>query len=91
MVQKWYTSFTYNGSDFIGPVAKYDFSFFSGAPLTKNNYLTLIRPYDSYVWGFLIASVVTVSLSLIIINNIFNKISDGAIKESALQSINKTV
>ena len=90
MVQIGY-SLPFNGIDFIGPVAQYEYPFLSGAPLRKNNYLTLFRPYDSYVWGFLIASVVTVSLSLILINKIFNKFSDEAIKESALQSINQTV
>ena len=89
MVNVLYHAPTYNGNDFIGPVSKYDFHFLSGAPLRKNNYLTLLRPYDSYVWGFLITSVVTVSLSLILINKIHNKFSDEPIKESALQSIDK--
>ena len=91
MVQVFYHPVTYNGNDFIGPVGKYEFPFLSGAPLKKNNFLTLLRPYDSYVWGFLIASIVAISISLIIINKIFNIFSDMPIKESALQSIYKTV
>ena len=91
MVHVFYTPKTYIGNDFIGPVTTYDFPLWSGAPLTKNNYLTLFRPYDSYVWGLLIASVVAVSLSLILINKIHNKISDEPyhVQESALQSIDK--
>ena len=91
MVHVFYHPTTYIGNDFIGPVTTYDFPFISGAPLTKNNYLTLFRPYDSYVWGFLIASVVTISLSLILINKIHNKISDEPyhMRESALQSIDR--
>ena len=89
MVQIFYNPVTFNGNDLIGPVGKYEFPFISGAPLTKNSFLTLFRPYDSYVWGFLIASVVAISLSLILINKILNRFSDVPIKESALQSIYK--
>ena len=91
MVHTFYHPFAYNGSDFIGPITTYDFHFLSGAPNIRNSYLTLLRPFDLYVWSCLIASVTAISFLLIIINKIHNKISNQPIKEDTLQSRNKIV
>ena len=89
LVTTLYASNTYLGNDFIGPVTSYDFHFMSGAPLTRNNFFTLFRPFDPYVWGFLLASVVVVSVSLIYINKVYNALSSESVKETPLQSMYK--
>ena len=88
MVGQFYHLDTYKRSDYIGPITSYDFHFLSGAPHIRNNYFTLLRPFDQYVWSCFIASVTAVSISLIIINKIHNKISNQPIKEDPLQSRN---
>ena len=89
MVLIFYDSNTYLGNDFIGPVSSYEFHFLSGAPHTRNNFLTIIRPFDPYVWGFLLASVVVVSVSLIYINKVYNAMSSESVEETPLQSMYK--
>ena len=89
MVLIFYDSNTYLGNDFIGPVSSYEFHFLSGAPHTRNNFLTIIRPFDPYVWGFLLASVVVVSVSLIYINKVYNAMSSESVKETPVQSMYK--
>ena len=89
MVVTLYNSDNYLGNDFIGPVGSYEFHFLSGAPHTRNNFLTIIRPFDPYVWGFLLASVVVVSVSLIYINKVYNAMSSESVKETPLQSMYK--
>ena len=86
MAQLDYSTSIYKGSDFIGPVSKYDFHFFSGAPQTRNNFFTLFRPFDQYVWGLIIASVVAVSLTLITVNMMHNKLSMQPLEETPFQS-----
>ena len=87
MVTTLYASNTYLGNDFIGPVISYDFHFLSGAPHTRNNFLTIFRPFDPYVWGFLLASIVVVSISLIYINKVYNSLSSESVKETPFQSM----
>ena len=89
MVHVFYNATSYLQNDFIGPVTTYDFHFLSGAPLPRNNLLTLFRPFDPNVWGFLLASVVAVSISLIFINKMHNAMSNEPVKETPLQSKNK--
>ena len=87
IVTTLYGSETYIGNDFIGPVTSYDFYFLSSAPHTRNNFLTIIRPFDPYVWGLLLASIVVVSVSLIYINKVYNAMTSETVKETPLQSM----
>ena len=91
MVQIFYHPFAYSGGDFFGPITTHDFHFLSGAPNIRNSYLTLLRPFDLYVWYCFIASVTAMSIALIIINKIHNKISNQPMKEDTLQSRNDMV
>ena len=91
MVQIIYHPFAYSGSDFFGPITTHDFHFLSGAPSIRNSYLTLLRPFDHYVWNCFIASVAAISIILTIINKIHSKISIQPIKEDTLQSRNNMV
>ena len=67
--------YTYNSlrnlrNDYIGPVGSYDFHFISAAPPERKEYLTLTRPFDSITWAFIAASVVGVSITLILIDKV---------------------
>ena len=75
-------------NDFIGPVGTYDFHFISGAPQERDNFKTLILPFDEYIWAFLVMSVVLVSITLIFINKIYATFSKESSKESMLESMN---
>ena len=89
LVHVLYASETYVQNDFIGPLTTYDIHLMSGAPKPRSNMLTLIKPFDPSVWRLLIASVVAVSISLVLINKIDNKISNKQVQETPLQSINE--
>ena len=88
MAHSPYSLLTYQGNDFIGPIKTWDFRMLSASPKTKNNYLTLFRPFDQYVWGLLLVSVIAVSLSLATINKMHSKWSKQALKETPVESIN---
>ena len=69
IVKVIYSDLTFT-NDFIGPIGSYDWHFVSAAPLERKEYLTLVRPFDSYTWAFIAASLVGVSISLILIDKI---------------------
>ena len=81
-----YTSRSHLRNDFIGPEGQVDCHILSGAPLKTKNYLTLFKPFDKYIWGFLIASIMAVSAALIMINMVHAIWSTDSAKESAFQS-----
>ena len=79
----------YQGSDFIGPIGTYDIYFVANAPPERKEYLTLVKPFDSYIWVFTAASVVGVSISLILINKMHATWSNESSTETIFQSIMK--
>ena len=68
MVRELYLWTTYLQNDYIGTHETYDFHFQTGPPQEIRNSMLLFRPFDKYVWAFLVASVVTVSVALILID-----------------------
>ena len=70
-----YHPLRYLRNDFIGPVGSYDFHFISAAPPERKEYLTLTMPFDSYTWALIAASVVGVSMSLILIDKMHASLS----------------
>ena len=84
-----YTPWSYQGSDFIGHVGQLNLYFLSGAPKIQTSYATLLRPFSSQVWGFLLVSIVSVSATLILINMVHRTLSDGVTSETPFQSTNK--
>ena len=87
MAHLFYTPYSYLGSDFVGHVGQYDLYFLSGAPKIKTSYATLLRPFDPLVWGFLLVSIVAVSISLILINKVQITLSDDVMGETPFQSM----
>ena len=69
LTQSVYRVTVYN--DYLRPVGAYNYRFVSATPEKIQNYLTLINPFDGYVWAFLLASVVTVTITLIIIDTVY--------------------
>ena len=67
-------------------MGQYDIYLLSGTPLPTKNYLTIFKPFDTYVWVFLIASLMAISGALILINKIHSMWSKDAAKDSAFQS-----
>ena len=57
-------------NDFIGPIGSYDHFFISSEPPEKKEYLTLTRPFDTYTWILSLASLLGVSISLILIDSV---------------------
>ena len=70
------------GSDFIGPLDTYDYHFISGAPQEVAGWLALITVFDGPTWAWLLASVVSVSIGLILVN----RYSIMSPKETAYES-----
>ena len=68
LVKYAYTSRYFLRNDFIGPIGSYNIHFLSGAPPIRNKYITLTRPFDSYTWAFIIASLVAVTVSLLLMD-----------------------
>ena len=82
-------TFFFIKNDFIGPVGTYDFHFISGAPQEKDSLLTLVRPYDYYIWALLLVSLVLVSVTLILINKLYATFSKQTFKETTTESKKK--
>ena len=57
-------------TDLMGPVGAYEFHLLSGPPQETPKYLTIIKPFDRYVWAFTLSSLGVVTILLIIIDKI---------------------
>ena len=54
--------------EFMRPIGELSFHFMCRAPQPVQNYLTIISPYDNYVWALLGTSVMAITLTLFIID-----------------------
>ena len=81
------TSKSYLKNDLIGPEGIAEFYFISGAPQKTQDYLTIFKPFDHYIWGLLIASIMTISVALSFINKMQAIWSKEPAKESVFQSM----
>ena len=93
MLHNYYTPANYFKNDFVGgTVASNNFKFLTGAPLPTKDYLTIIKPFEPYVWAFILASLVAVTMTLIFINKMHATWSNDQLRESAFQSnhVNKS-
>ena len=73
-------------NDFLGPVGTYNFRFLSAPPKKIHNYLTLLNPFDGYVWALLIASVLAITITLIIIDTAYTSWTNTSKKDIIYQS-----
>ena len=90
MAHLFYSPWSYLGSDFIY-VGEMSIYFLSGAPNIQTSYTTLLRPFNSQVWGFLLVSLVSVSITLILINKVHRTLSDDVMGETPFQSMYQEV
>ena len=78
----------YNEFEFIGPLGSpYVYHLLSKSPREIQNNLTLIKPFDEYVWAFLAVSVISVAIALVSIDTAFASWSNTSKKGILLQSI----
>ena len=68
---------TFQLNDFTASVGAYEHHFISGSPEEKNDWRTIINPFDKYVWSFLLASVVTTTTIMILVNKIQETMIQG--------------
>ena len=68
MIRGIYRSDVSRLNNYLRYVGSFDFHFLSAPQKEIQNYLTLINPLDGYTWAFLLASVVAVTITLIMID-----------------------
>ena len=73
--------------DFIGPIGSFEIHIFSGAPKERDDWRKFVRPFDYQTWACLLVSLVTVCISLILINKSYAAWSNSSSKETPSQSI----
>ena len=73
-------------NDYLRPVGAYNFRFASATPEKIKNYLTLITPFDGYIWAFLLASLVLITITLIIIDTMYASWTNTSKKDIIHQS-----
>ena len=73
-------------NDYLVPIGAWDFRFLSATPEKIQSYLTLITPFDGYVWAFLLASFVAVTVTLIIIDTVYASWTNTSKKDIIHQS-----
>ena len=73
-------------NDYLRPLGTYDFHFISATPDEIQNYLTLINPFDGYIWAFLLTSVVAVCITFTLIDTTYASWSDTSKKDVLYRS-----
>ena len=61
---------TFQLNDFTASVGAYEHHFLSGSPEERNDWRTIINPFDKYVWSWLLGSIVTATIIMILVNKI---------------------
>ena len=78
----------HNEFEFIGPLGRpYVYQFLSGKPREIQNYPTLIKPFDEYAWALIAASVISVTIAIVLIDTVFSSWSKTSRTGILLQSI----
>ena len=72
------------GNDYIGPVGSFDFYLLSAAPQKTPKYYSFITVFDPSVWAFILASLVSVTIALIAIDNIHGRWSGASSKDTVV-------
>ena len=73
-------------NDYIGPTGDVNFRFLSSTPQEIQNYLTLINPFDRFIWTFLLASLLAIIFSLILIDTKYAEWTNTSKKDIIYQS-----
>ena len=68
---------TFQLNDFTASVGAYEHHFLSGSPEEKNDWRTILNPFDKYVWAFLLVSIVTATTIMILVNKIQETMMQG--------------
>ena len=81
-----YAKGDYPDREFMRPIGETSFHFLARAPQPTQNYLTIISPFDNYVWYILAASVVSISLTLLIVDISYAKWTNTSMRGVLHQS-----
>ena len=82
-----YQKLQFADREFMRPIGKMSFHFLARSPQPTQNYLTLISPYDNYVWYLLGSSVVAISVSLTAVDIVYAKFTKTSTKGVLIQSM----
>ena len=68
-----YNLHQYSRLNHLSYIGKWDVYPINGKPRPVQNFFTIIKPFDEYIWGFVAASVVSVASALIVIDWSYSK------------------
>ena len=90
LMRTQYNKGKYPDREFMRPIGDISFHFLARAPKPIQNYLTIIKPCDNYVWSLLAFSVVVISLTIVMVDISYEKwtetSSTGVFHQSKLHS-----
>ena len=81
-----YATVGYRDREFMRPIGEISFHLLAKAPQPTQNYLTIISPFDDYVWYMLAASVVAILLALLIVDISYAKWTNTSMRGVLHQS-----
>ena len=88
LVRESISLINFQHNDFTASVGAYEHHFISGSPQEINDWRAIINPFDKYVWAFLFASTLAVSICLVLINKLYDNWSNISLGETAFESEN---
>ena len=71
VVRAIYTIYENNRVEYLGQLGSMNIYPLSRDLKQKQNYLTLIEPFDKYIWMFLAVSVLSVTLAIVMIDKCY--------------------
>ena len=75
LIRKEYQKVQFPDREFMRPIGEISLHFLSRAPQPIQSYDTIMRPCDKYVWILLASSVVAITLTLIVIDFSYAKMT----------------
>ena len=72
-----YCCLAYGFADYIRYLGAWDIHPLSGNPNKMNNYFALVMPFDEYIWYFLIASIITVYVTMVVMDKGYDSWKPG--------------
>ena len=80
LIRKEYQKEQFPDREFMRPIGEISLHFLSRAPQPTQSYLTIMRPCDKYVWILLAISVVSITLTLIVVDFSYAKMTGTFVK-----------
>ena len=87
LTREQYMHTIYRQNDFLFNIGSYDFIIASAIPEKTLDFATMLRPYDVYIWIFIIISVLAVTATMMVIE----KTSCTWLGDSSTSSIHQCI